>query len=143
MKVGGQLLDVDRDARAAALLAERVAVAHVDGDLAPQVRQVEGGLPVAAVGRAEQREERLVLVDGEGLAVAQRPALRGKVKADDLDLTQEWFGHGSLLTLRVLRESVVKMLYEVVTSRHTAGRGLDSKSWEDLTLITNRSAGSN
>src|ERR1051326_787691 len=88
MKVGGQLLDVDRDARAAALLAERVAVAHVDGDLAPQVRQLECGLPVAAVGRAEQREERLVLVDGEGLAVAERPTLRGEVEADDFDLTQ-------------------------------------------------------
>jgi hypothetical protein len=41
-----------------------VAAADVDGGAAAQVGQREVDAPVAAEGGAEQREERLILVDG-------------------------------------------------------------------------------
>src|SRR5205807_3935944 len=49
--------------------------------------------PVAAIRRTEQREERLVLVDGQELAVAERPPLRREVEAHDPDLGQEGLCH--------------------------------------------------
>src|ERR1051325_2240402 len=105
-----ELLDVDRDGGRAAFLAERVAVAHMDGHLPAQVRQRERRLPVAAVGCAEQRKERLILIDRQGLSVAQRPALRGEVKTHDFDLTQERFGHSSLLWGLGLKEQFLTPL---------------------------------
>ena len=59
-------------------LAERVAVAHVNRRAAAQVGQREGGLPVAAVGRPEQREQRLVLIDGQrsGRCTGPTPSVR-------------------------------------------------------------------
>ena len=44
----------------------------------------------------EQREQRLVLVDRQELAVAQRPALRREAEAHDPDLGEEGFCHGCL-----------------------------------------------
>ena len=45
---------------------------------ATQIRQREGRLPVAPIRGAEHREQRLVLVDGQQLPVAERPPLGGK-----------------------------------------------------------------
>ena len=55
----------------------------------PEVGQREVGLAVAAVRGAEQREQRLVLVDRQELAVAERPALGREVEADDLDFAEK------------------------------------------------------
>ena len=49
--------------------------------------------PVAAVGGAEYREQRLVLVDRQQLAVAERPARGREVERDELDLADERFAH--------------------------------------------------
>ncbi len=68
----------------------------VNRDPALQVGQAKGGLPVAAVGRADQLEEGRVLVDRHQRTVAERPALRREVEADDADFTDEWLSHDSL-----------------------------------------------
>ena len=73
VRVGGQLGDRERVRLLAAPLAQRVAAAHVDRRPAPQVGQGEVHPAVAAEGRTQQREERLVLVDGQELPVAQGP----------------------------------------------------------------------
>jgi hypothetical protein len=54
----------------AAFFAERVALADVNRNGAAQIWEREGGLPVASVGRTEEAKERLVLVDGQKLAIA-------------------------------------------------------------------------
>lgn len=46
---------------------------------------------LSAEGRAEQREQRLVLVDGEELAVAQRPTLGLAAEASEPDLRRKRF----------------------------------------------------
>jgi len=53
--------------------------AAVRGAAAAQVGQGETGLPVAAISGPQQREERLILVDGEYLPVAEGPAAWRKV----------------------------------------------------------------
>ena len=65
-------------------------------DLAPCLASwaARNCLPIASIGRAQQRKESLVLVDGQKLAVAQRPALRREIEAKDSDLGQERFSHG-------------------------------------------------
>jgi hypothetical protein len=90
VEVGGKLLDVDGHAGAAGGFTQRVGVAHVDRNAAAQVGKREVGLPVASVAGAQEREQRLVLVDGQELPIAQRPAFGWKVERDDLDLAQEW-----------------------------------------------------
>jgi hypothetical protein len=54
----------------AAVLAQIKAGAQVNGNAALQIGERKGGAPVSAVGRAEQRKERLVLIDRQELAVA-------------------------------------------------------------------------
>src|SRR5688572_16349240 len=58
-----------------------------------QVGQGEGGLAVAAVGRAQQREQRRVLRQRQQLAVAPRPPLWREVEREYADLGNEWVGH--------------------------------------------------
>ena len=64
----------------AAFLAQRVTAADVDRRAAAQVGQREIDSSIAAKGRAQQREQRLVLIDGQELAVTQRPALRREIR---------------------------------------------------------------
>ena len=59
----------------AAALAERVATADMDRRSAPKVGQREVHPAVAAERRAEQREQRLVLIDRQQLPVAQAQPL--------------------------------------------------------------------
>ena len=75
-------------------LAERVTAADVHRRAGAVVRQGEGGPPVTAEGGAQQREESLILIDGQKLPVAQRPAFGSENEGHDADLAQEWFGHG-------------------------------------------------
>ena len=56
----------------------------MDRRAAAQIGQREVGLPIAAEGGAEQREQRLVLVDRQKLAVAQRPTLVVGAKLNDI-----------------------------------------------------------
>ena len=58
----------------AAALAQGVPAAYVDRGARAQIGEREVDPPIAAKGRAQQREERLVLVDRQQLAVAQSPS---------------------------------------------------------------------
>ena len=79
--------------RLASLLAPDKALALMKRSISLEIWQREVGLAIPAVGRAQQREERLVLVDRQLLSVAERPALRGEVEAHDFDFAKEWFSH--------------------------------------------------
>ena len=50
-----------------------------------KVERSTGALAVAAEGGAQQREQRLVLVDRQELAVAQSPTLRGEVEGHEAE----------------------------------------------------------
>src|SRR3954451_9723786 len=77
----------------AAALAQDVAAADMDRRPAAQVGQTEVDAPVAAEGGAEQREQRLVLVDREQLSVGQRPPLGRKHKRHHPDFREQRLGH--------------------------------------------------
>ena len=91
------LIDGQRDGRHARDFPENDAVAPMNRYAALEVGQAEVHPPVAAVGGAEQREQRLILVDRQQLAVAKRPSLRGEVEGHDLDLAYERIAHDRLL----------------------------------------------
>ena len=77
----------------AAALAQGMTAAHVDRCAGLQIGQPKVHAPIAAVGRAEQREERLILVDGQQLPVAQRPAFRGEAERHDANFREKRFSH--------------------------------------------------
>jgi hypothetical protein len=66
-------------------LAERVSAANMDGRAGAQVWQGKVDSSIAAECRAKQREQGLVLIDGQKLPVAERPALRRKNERHDPD----------------------------------------------------------
>ncbi len=79
-----------------ALLSEGMAGAaraHADMNwrAAPHVGEGKTRLSVAAVGCAEERVERLVLVDGQDLPITKGPPTRREVKAYDFDLSEKRF----------------------------------------------------
>src|SRR6185369_5816126 len=53
----------------------------------------EGALAVAAVGGAEEREQRGILGDRHDLPVAERPPRGREVEREDADLRYELVGH--------------------------------------------------
>ena len=57
-------------------------------------------LAVAAVGRADQVEQRLVLGDRQQLALAEHPSRGGEVAREHANLTDIWLGHGSGSSVR-------------------------------------------
>ncbi len=67
--------------------------------IALHVGQPEGALAVAAIGGAEQGEQRGVLRDRHQLAVAEGPSPRRKIEREDADLGHEWIRHGPVLAL--------------------------------------------
>src|ERR1051326_9141422 len=89
MRVRGQLRNVQSVRVFAALLAQSETVASVVGNASLEIGQREVGLPVAAICGAKQGKQGLVLVDRQQLAVAQRPALGGEIKAYNLDFRQK------------------------------------------------------
>src|SRR3954467_151180 len=93
MVVVGQFAERDGVRRLAPFFAVAEAASEMNRHVAAQVRQRESRLAVAAKGRSEKREERLVLVDGQELPVALRPAFRGEVETHDADFGEKWFGH--------------------------------------------------
>src|SRR5262249_9142854 len=72
--------------------------AGVNGDAATQIGQAEVDDSVASVGGAEDGKERLVLVDGQQLAVAKRPVVRGKIKTEKPDFTKKRNSHTSIIS---------------------------------------------
>ena len=82
--------------RFAPFLAERMGAADVNRHPRPQVREGKGRLPVTAVGRAEQCEQRLILIDGQRLPVTEGPSLRREIEGHNSDFGEEGFGHGDL-----------------------------------------------
>jgi hypothetical protein len=52
-------------------------------------------LPITSLNRAQQRKERLVLIDWEKLAVTEGPAFWWKIEAKYSDFRQKRFSHGS------------------------------------------------
>ena len=85
MVVRGQFRNVECVRGFAAALAQGKAVAHVGGHAALEIGQGEVDASVTAVSGAQQRKQGLVLVDGQQLAIAERPALGRKIEAHDLD----------------------------------------------------------
>src|ERR1700751_4861133 len=97
MGVRRNLRDVERNRFLAGFLTLEVLVpgesAVMYRDPALQVGQREGGRPVAAIHRAEQREQGRVLRDRQELPVTERPIARRKAEAERLDLSEERFRH--------------------------------------------------
>ena len=60
---------------------------------APEVGKGEGRLPVAAIGRPQEREQGLVLVDRKQLPVARGPPLRCEIAGEHPNLGEKWIRH--------------------------------------------------
>src|SRR5205085_10625045 len=93
-------LRANRDGLGPARLGQRVRVAGLVSAVmkrhaAVQVGQRESRLTVAAVGRADQGEEYLVLRDGKQRSVAKHPACGGEVATEHSDFTDVWLCHVS------------------------------------------------
>src|SRR4051794_9731382 len=76
-----------------AALAERMARAHMHRRAALQVGKPEIDAPVAAIGGAEQREQRLVLIDRQQLSITECPPLGWETKRHDSDFREKRLGH--------------------------------------------------
>jgi len=73
----------------ASCLSESKSSSLVKGYTAAQVGQRKGCLAVAAISGAKQREKRLVLINGQKLAIAHGPVSRIETKAKDFYFRQE------------------------------------------------------
>src|SRR5262249_61867693 len=93
MRVGRQFVQREEVRLFSALAAERELAVEVDRNSATEVGQGEVGRAVATVRRTEQREERLVLIDRQELAVAHGPSAGRKVEAEEPDLTEKRLAH--------------------------------------------------
>ncbi len=72
-------------------LAQRNAAPRADYGAVAQVGQGEGRLAIAAVGRADDREQGFILIDRQNLAGAQHIAFCGKISRhldDHADILQ-------------------------------------------------------
>src|SRR5438270_3834423 len=93
MVVVGNLVDRELMRGLAASFAEHDPVTGVQGYPALEVGQRERRNPITAVGRSEDREQRLILGYRKDLAVAEGPAQRRVIEGDDLDLADVGVGH--------------------------------------------------
>ena len=78
---------------------EPLTLTKAVGHTSTQIGQCESAYAVAAEGRAQKREQRLVLIDRKQLSGAKRPALRREIERKGFDLTQERLRHGRILRL--------------------------------------------
>jgi hypothetical protein len=76
---------------------QSVTVADVNRHVALKIGQREIHPPVTAERRPKQAEKRLILVDGQELPVAKRPAFGRKAETEDSDFREKWFCHDFLL----------------------------------------------
>jgi hypothetical protein len=89
MVVRRELGDVEGVGGFAAPFAQDKSIPGMEWNPALQVRQSEGSHSITAVGGAENGKERLILVDRQQLAIAEGPALRREIPADEFDFSQE------------------------------------------------------
>ena len=97
--VGGQLADAQRYVFRTHVLAQNAVaparqLALANRKSALQVGQCEVGDAVAAIGGTQQREECVVLADGNQPAVAQCPVLGGIVARKKTDFSNICLAHG-------------------------------------------------
>jgi hypothetical protein len=90
-----------------------------------QIGEPERRLPVAAVRRAEEREQRRVLRDREDLPLAECPAARREVAGEDHDLADERIGvHGIRAgRLRLAEQGAARDEREHLAEEAAAGKG--------------------
>ena len=74
----------------AASLSQDNAVTRVHWHAALQVGEREVHSSVAAVGGAENGKQCLVLVDGQKLSIAESPAFRWEIPANDFYFANKW-----------------------------------------------------
>src|SRR6187397_95594 len=97
----GSLLHGERDRLDASHLAQLItladarSLAHVERNAALQVGYPEGFLAIAAIGGADQVEQRIVLGDRHQLASAKCPAGRRKAAGEHADLANIGLTHRS------------------------------------------------
>ncbi len=84
--MGRQLVDGEEGVSLTGRLTHEVQGVRAEDSAAAQIRQGEGAHTVAAIGRAQDREQGRVLGDRQDLALSQHPALRYEAAgiADDL-----------------------------------------------------------
>src|SRR5258708_21437883 len=112
----------------AALFAEGMSVAYADGNLPLKIGESEIDAPVTAKSGAQQTKERLVLIDGQQLAVAHRPTLRRKIETHDSDFREKWFCHGVLL-----HQVTSILFYQPVWPVGLASERQPLETWKDRT----------
>ena len=97
MDMGRHLVQAERMEFLATDGADLVSLlaSHVHRRAALQIGKGKGLGAIAAIGSADQREQRLVLVDRHSLTVAKRPAFRGKSKGNDSDFGNKRRAHSS------------------------------------------------
>src|SRR5205085_9096128 len=88
-----ELVDGERDLLGAAGLGQGESIALVQRQTAAEVRQREGRLTVAAIGRADKLEQGLVLRDRQHLALAEHPADRGEIAGEHANLANTGLSH--------------------------------------------------
>jgi len=93
----------------------------VNRNPAAQIGQAEGGSAIAAVRRAEQRIEGLILGYLQQPAIAIRPTFWGVGKANHPDFTDEWFTHDIPPVVRIESEKLCRDLKQVVRSDLNSG----------------------
>src|SRR5687767_9521638 len=81
----------------ATFFAQRMTAADMDRCATAKIGKREVDASIAAKSSAEQREQRLVLINGQQLTVTQRPTLRRENETHDSDFREKWFCHVFLL----------------------------------------------
>jgi hypothetical protein len=129
---GGKLRGRDGGKVRAELRADiDAAWLRAEDGAAAQIRQREGRSSVAAVGRAEQCEERLVLGDRQQLALAQRPARRCEVSGEGHDLAEKRYVGVDAATIPGRKDSIERddiiqcqRRFVVLERLHAAGEAI-------------------
>lgn len=67
----------------------RVAIPHAYGHTTLEVGESERGPAITTVSGAQERKERLILIDRQELPIAERPALGRKAKGEECKLSNE------------------------------------------------------
>src|SRR5436190_22462783 len=93
MEMGRYFRNQKRVRLLAPSFSENKTRSHVNRHATYQVREAKVHAAVAAIGGAEEGEERLVLVDRQQLPVAERPPLRREAKTHDSDFGKKRFSH--------------------------------------------------
>src|SRR4051812_41812453 len=87
MRVSRDLAHRQRDCFHTSGLRQNEAVALMKRNSPAQVGQREGALAIAAIGRPDQVEQRLVFADRQQLTFAKHPSGWSKISREHADLT--------------------------------------------------------